>query len=61
MKTQYLPLKNDLEKTQLSVKINQLQESREEVQKYELMTTTQYREQMELLLMILQDIAQKVK
>lgn len=43
----------------LQEKVELLEKSVEEVQKYELLTTNQYLQQMELVLEILQDISQK--
>ena len=43
----------------LQEKVELLEKSVEEVQKYELLTTNQYLQKMELVLEILQDISQK--
>ena len=42
----------------LSLKINELNKSVTEVQKYELLTTNQYLQQMELILQILTELSQ---
>lgn len=44
----------------LQEKVEELEKSVEEVQKYELLTTNQYLKQMELLLEILQDLSDEV-
>lgn len=45
----------------LGVKIELLKKSVEDVQRYELLTTNQYLQQMELVLAILDDIKQSIK
>ena len=48
-------------KVPLRVKVDLLQSSYDKVQKYELLTTNQYIEQMELLVEIIRDISEKQK
>ena len=47
------------DKIPLRVKIDLLQSSLDKVQKYELLTTNQYIEQMELVLEIIRDISER--
>ena len=60
MTPQHTAWKRGSEKIPLPEKVDQLRNSFNEVQKYELMTTNQYLKQMTLLLEILQDITNKV-
>jgi hypothetical protein len=59
MKLEYHSRQRKAQMTPLPVKVDNLRKSVEEVQKYELLSTNQYLQQMELLLEILQDISQK--
>ena len=61
MNLEYPSRKREAQKISLPVKVELLRKSVEEVQKYELLTTNQYLQHMELLLEILQDISQKTK
>ena len=61
MKLEYSSRQREAQNAPLPVKIELLGKSVEEVQKYELLTTNQYLQQMELLLEILQDISQKTQ
>ena len=58
-KLEYPSRTHEALKVPLAVKVELLRKSVEEVQKYELLTTNQYLQQMDLLLEILQDISQK--
>ena len=58
-KLEYLSRTHEALKVPLAVKVELLRKSVEEIQKYELLTTNQYLQQMELLHEILQDISQK--
>ena len=60
MKLEYPSRKREAKEVPLAVKVDKLRRSVEEVQKYELLTTNQYLQQMELLLEVLQEITQKV-
>ena len=57
MKLEHTPRKRDTLIVPLQLKIELLRKSLEETQKYELLTTNQYLNQMELLVEILQDIS----
>ena len=61
MNLEYPSRQREAQKALLPVKVELLRESVEEVQKYELLTTNQYLQQMELLLEILRDISQKTQ
>ena len=61
MKLEYHSRQLDTQTIPLPVKVELLKKSVEEVQKYELLTTNQYLQQMELILEILQDISQKTQ
>ena len=61
MKLMYPSRQREAHKVPLPVKVELLRKSVEEVQKYELLTTNQYLQQMELLLEILQDISRKIQ
>ena len=61
MNPEYPSRQREVQKAPLPVKVELLRKSVEEVQKYELLTTNQYLQQMELLLEILRDISQKTQ
>ena len=61
MNLEYPSRQREAQKAPLPVKVELLRKSVEEVQKYELLTTNQYLQQMELLLKILRDISQKTQ
>ena len=61
MKLEYHSRQLETQTIPLPVKVELLKKSVEEVQKYELLTTNQYLQQMELLLEILRDISQKTQ
>ena len=61
MNLEYPSRQREAQKALLPVKVELLRKSVEEVQKYELLTTNQYLQQMELILEILQDISQKTQ
>jgi hypothetical protein len=58
MKIEYPSRRREDQNIPLPVNVELLRKSVEEVQKYELLTTPQYLQQMELLIEILQDISQ---
>ena len=58
MKLEYPSRKREAQKIPLPVKVELRMKSVEEVQKYELLTTNQNLQQMELMIEILQDISQ---
>jgi hypothetical protein len=61
MKLEYPSRRREDQNIPLPVNVDLLKKSVEEVQKYELLTTPQYLQQMELLIEILQDISQKTQ
>ena len=61
MKLKYHSRQLETQTIPLPVKVELLKKSVEEVQKYELLTTNQYLQQMELILEILQDISLKTQ
>ena len=61
MNLEYPSRKREAQKIPLPVKVELLRKSVEEVQKYELLTTNQYLQHMELLLEILQTLSQTIK
>ena len=61
MKLEYHSRQHETQTIPLPVKVELLKKSVEEVQKYELLTTNQYLQQMELILEILQDISLKTQ
>jgi hypothetical protein len=61
MKLMYPSRQREAQKIPLPVKVDLLRKSIEEVQMYELLTSSQYLKQMELLLEILQDISRKTQ
>jgi hypothetical protein len=59
MNLEYHSIQRKIQMIPLPVKMELLRKSIEEVQKYEILTTNQYLQHMELLLEILQNISQK--
>lgn len=60
MKLEHTPRKREAQMVPLQIKIELLRTSLEETQKYELLTTNQYLNQMELLVEILQAFSVRV-